>query len=217
MTHRLALLLAMALGVTPVGALAQASVFEGAVTMRLGIRGGATSAPMPTQAEYLVRGDKVRMNIGTGTGSMSVLSLPQEKKLYLLMAAQQAYAEIPVGAASARAATMPEPTVIRTGRMETVAGMRCEHVLAIIKADTTDTCLTRELGTYVNPMEAMRGASMPAWQRAMAGGGFPLKVTLGDGTVATEVTKVERKRLANDLFAVPLSYTKMDMPRGRAP
>jgi hypothetical protein len=40
---------------------------------------------------------------------------------------------------------------------------------------------------------------------------------MADGSVPLEVTTVERKRLSNDLFAVPGSYTKVTMPPRRPP
>jgi hypothetical protein len=62
----------------------------------------------------------------------------------------------------------------------------------------------------------MQRGSEPAWQRMLTvDGGFPLKVTMPDGSIPLEVVKIEKKRLANDLFSVPLDYTKMEMPRRR--
>jgi hypothetical protein len=65
-------------------------------------------------------------------------------------------------------------------------------------------------------MQGMRRGPAPAWQKQIADG-FPLKVSSPDGTVALEVIKVEKKRLANDLFSVPANFTKMAMPGGRPP
>ena len=42
-----------------------------------------------------------------------------------------------------------------------------------------------------------------------ADGGFSLKVTMPDGSVPLEVVKIEKKKLASDLFSVPLTYMKM--------
>lgn len=193
--------------------------FEGSVSMRLSAK---TPQGVTTQAvEYLVRGGKVRVNIAGPMSGMAVLAVPQEQKLYVLMAAQSAYSEVSLAAAAGAAAnatagtTSADVRVVRTGRTETIAGHVCEHVQVTAEAQTVGVCLAKDLGRYVNPMEAMRGGASPAWQRAVSNDGFPLKVTLPDGTVALEVTKVEQKRLANDLFSVPLSYTKMTLPQRR--
>ena len=55
---------------------------------------------------------------------------------------------------------------------------------------------------------------MTAWQRQMVKeGGFPLRVTLADGSIPIEVTKIEKKRVNDTLFRIPADFSKMDMPR----
>ena len=193
-----------------------AQPFEGAVSMRMTAKG--VNGPQVQEIEYLVRNGKVRVSMGGPAGAMSLLSVPQEQKVYVLMAAQNMYMEMPAAdAASSVAAKAPtDAKITRTGRMETVAGYVCEHVTVGSAAQAVDVCLAKGLGGYVNPLGAMQRANEPAWQRILAAdGGFPLKVTMPDGSIPLEVVKVEKKRLANDLFSVPLNYTKMEMPSRR--
>lgn len=193
-----------------------AQPFEGAVTMRMSAKGA--NGPQVQEVEYLVRNGKVRVSMGGPAGAMSLLSVPQEQKVYVLMAAQNAYMEMPVADAASNVAmkTPADAKVTRTGRMETVAGHACEHVTVASAAQAVDICLAKGLGGYVNPLAAMQRSREPAWQRVLtADGGFPLKVTMQDGSVPLEVVKIEKKRLANDLFSVPLTYTKMEMPPRR--
>ena len=193
-----------------------AQPFEGAVTMRMSAKGA--NGPQSQEMEYLVRGGKVRVSMGGPAGVMSLLSVPQEQKVYVLMAAQNAYMEMPISEASSSVAakTPADAKITRTGRMETVAGYACEHVTVASAAQTVDICLAKGLGGYVNPLASMQRGSEPAWQRLLtADGGFPLKVTMQDGSIPIEVVKIEKKRLAADLFSVPLSYTKMAMPPRR--
>ena len=193
-----------------------AQPFEGAVTMRMSAKGA--NGPQSQEMEYLVRGGKVRVSMGGPAGAMSLLSVPQEQKVYVLMAAQNAYMEMPISEASSSVAakTPADAKITRTGRMETVAGYACEHVTVASAAQTVDICLAKGLGGYVNPLASMQRGSEPAWQRLLtADGGFPLKVTMQDGSIPIEVVKIEKKRLAADLFSVPLSYTKMAMPPRR--
>ena len=195
---------------------AAAQPFEGAVTMRVSSK--VANGPPAQEIEYLVRNGKVRVSLGGPAGAMALLSVPQEQKVYVLMAAQNKYMEMPIADAASRVAekTSADAQVTRTGRMETVAGYTCEHVTVVSAAQTVDICLAKGLGGYVNPLAAMQRSSEPAWQRMLtADGGFPLKVTMPDGSVPIEVVKIEKKRLANDLFSVPLNYTKMEMPRRR--
>jgi len=193
-----------------------AQPFEGAVTMRMSAKGA--NGPQMQDMEYLVRNGKVRVSMGGPGGAMSLLSVPQEQKVYVLIAAQNAYMEMPIADAASRVAarTPSEAKITRTGRMETVAGYSCEHVTVASAAQTVDLCMAKGLGGYVNPLASMQRSSEPAWQQMLtADGGFPLKVTMPDGSVPLEVVKIEKKKLANDLFSVPLNYTKMEMPRRR--
>lgn len=204
--------------VPPAAAQSGGTPFEGTVSMRL-----SAKTPKGTQSqemEYLMRGGKLRINVAGPMGGMAMLAVPQEKKMYMLMAAQNAYMEmsLPDAANAAKSTNGPveDVKITRTGRKEQVAGLTCEHVQMSSKSGATDVCLTKELGRFVNPMEGMRASAGAPWQKQIANE-FPLKVTMPDGSVPLEVTKVERKRLANDLFSVPEHYTKMAMPAGRPP
>lgn len=192
---------------------AHAQGFEGSITLRLpsGPRGSGMQ-----DVEYLSRAGNVRVNMTSPAGAIGVLGLSSEKKVYVIIEAQRSYMEVPPLDAIVAAGT--PPTVTKTGKTETIAGFECEHV--IIEAGSangptkTDVCLTRALGPFVNPMTALAGARMAPWQRQlMAEGGFPLKVTLNDGSVALEVTKVEKRRVSDSLFRIPTEFNKMDLPK----
>ncbi len=214
----------MVAGVTMAGALLaaprlHAQAFEGSITMRMGSRG--PQGAMSQVVEYLVRGGKMRVTMGGPMGGAAMIVSPTEKKLYMLLAAQNSYMEMSLPDSAAdrartAAAGADSVTVTRTGRREQVAGLTCEHVLVSSRGAATDLCLTPELGRFVNPMASLQGGALAPWQRQL-GAEFPLKVTMADGSVPLEVTKVERKRLSNDLFAVPNSYTKVTMPPRRSP
>jgi len=194
---------------------AYAQSFDGAITFRLS---AVTPQGVRTEmAEYLTRDGSVRVNLG-GARGMSVLTVPAERKLYLLMPSQRRYAELPASASALldpAAAPPSDVTVTRTGKSETIAGLTCQHVLVARGASSTDVCLTRELGRYVNPLDAMSEGNLPAWQKALAAEGFPLKVTAADGSVPFEVIKVERRSVAKDHFVVPLDYSRTELPRRR--
>lgn len=166
--------------------------------------------------EYWSRAGNVRMNMTSPAGALVVLGLAGEQKVYVIIEAQRSYMEVaPLEAASTAIATA---TVARTGRKETIAGMECEHVTVESSGANgvtkTDICMTRALGPFVNPMTTVAGARLTAWQRQLvADGGFPLKVTLNDGSVALEVTKIEKKRVNDAMFRIPSDYNKMALPR----
>lgn len=190
-----------------------AQSFEGVVTVRVASRGGQAQ-----EVEYLSRNGNVRINLATPAGPAAMLALAAEQKMYMVLDSQRAYMEINTGDVVAAAAKTPEPKITRTGRKETIAGYECEHVTVETSGTSgvqrTDACIASTLGRFISPMGGLGTSTAPAWQRILTSeGGFPLKVTLGDGTVALEVTKVEKKRVSDTQFRIPADYNKMDMPR----
>lgn len=205
------------LGLAAPAVLSAQAPFEGAVTIRI-TAASPNGGAQPQQMEYLVRNGKIRVNMSGAGAGMSVLTSPQEQKLFVLIPMQNAYMEMPMAEVTSRAPGVPSDVKItRTGTMETVAGYACEHVTMVsVGSPAVDVCLASGMGNFINPLTAMQRGVVPAWQRSLtADGGFPLKITMADGSVPVEVLKIEKKRLANDLFAVPLTYTKMPMPSGR--
>ena len=188
--------------------------FQGRIRMQLRTTG--PSGPALQAAEYSVQGNKARLDLPEVMGGVAMLVTAGSRQMTMLMVAQQRFAESAMpGGPDALAPAMPAPRITRSGRMETMAGLRCEHVTVAAEGQVADLCLTTALGPLVmNPLEVMgRASGTSAWPRALGADEFPLRVTLPDGTVGLQVTAVERKRLAPDLFAVPLEYTRMEPPR----
>jgi len=202
---------------------ASAQTFEGVVTMRIT---GVGRDQAPRDVDYLSRAGKVRINSESPMGSVSIIGVPSEKKMYVLMDARSMYLEVPldasllpIGDASGASAA---PKVTRTGKKEIIADIECEHVTVEAAQQTTDVCVAKGLGPFINatnPMAALGGggrggSAADGWLRALGTDGlFPLKVTRQDGVVSMLVTKVDRKKLRDAQFAIPGNYTKMDLPR----
>jgi len=203
------------LGATVRLAEGQAQSFNGVLTVRL-----STTTPdgiRSENAEFLSRDGQVRVNIG-GSKGMSVLTMPADRKVFLLMPSQRRFAEVPSSAVALLDPPSTPPTdvtVTRTGMTETIAGMLCHHVIVTRGPSSTDVCLARDLGRYVNPLDVLSDGQLPAWQAALAAEGFPLKVTAADGTVRFEVLKVERRVVPRNQFTVPLNYSRTELPRQR--
>jgi len=209
---------------------AQAQSFEGAVTMRLSASGGD---PAGQEIEYLLRGGKARINLNARGRNVSMIAVPADKKMYMLMDAQNMYIEmstdptedprlqVATDAAAKKMGTAAAPKITRTGKKETIAGYECEHVLIETDTESVDACNTKALGSFVNAMSAIGGmgrggrggAAPPAWQKSLAEiGAFPLRITRKDGSFALEVTKVEKRAIAEAQFVIPSNYSKMNMP-----
>jgi hypothetical protein len=213
--HRIALL---ALAVAT-AANAQ-SPFEGAVSMTVTGDNGRSN-----DVAYMIKGDKVRMEMSGPRGENAAMIYDlTAKTMLIVMAEQKMYMEQPMGGLMAAAQRQQEQhanvKVSRTGRMETIAGYECEHVIVSEDAgDTRDVCIAKGLGAFQMPGMGGRGRGpqqSEAWQSILGGDGFPLKVQKGD-KVEMLVTKVEKKDMDAALFAPPAGFTKMDMGmmRGR--
>ena len=189
---------------------------------------------MPSEIEYMTRRGKLRISLGgVGTGSVgAMIYLPDEGLMYTLIPSASMYMQTSIAEMTARtqaaAGVMDsarlsrrqmiasQTIVTHTKKFELIAGHRCEHIAVVAGKEKTDICMAKGRGTFIMP--AVLGQNQ-AWQTATdAANGFPLKVIQTDGTVAMEVTKVERKALSESLFSVPESYSKMpDMMTRRPP
>ena len=204
--------LLLALAASPLGAQA----FEGTVTMRITGENG----PGRT-ISYMLKGGKMRFD--QGGGQISVVIDPGAQRMMLIMNAQKMYTESEFGGALAAAqqqAAAKPPTVVRTGKMETIAGYRCEHVtVADDDGVQLDVCMSAELGGFrmpaaSNPMSPQRESG---WMTQVGSHNFPLKVQKAGKTIM-EVTAIEKKTLDAALFEAPEGYQSFVMPaRPRKP
>ena len=187
-----------------------AQSFEGTVSMNVT---GANGVVSPIS--YMIKGGKMRFD--PGNAQMSVIIDPVGKRMIVVMNAQKMYMEREFGdavAAVQQRTGVGNPSIVRTGKMETVAGYRCEHV--IVTDDdgaSVDSCVSSELGgfrmpTASNPMAPQKEAG---WIAQLGSTSFPLKVQKGGKTIM-EVTAIERKTLDAALFAAPEGYQSFQMP-----
>jgi hypothetical protein len=191
-----------------------AQSFEGTVTMNITSDNGAVRP-----ISYMLKGGKIRFDaVGTGpAGPMSVIIDPASQHMMMIITSRKMYMETDFGGAVAAAqqqAAGKNPSITRTGKMETIAGYSCEHVMVTDDDGTSvDTCISSELGgfrmpTASNPMAPQREAG---WLTQLGSGKFPLKVQKGGKTVM-EVTAIEKKSLDAALFAAPDGFQSFSMP-----
>lgn len=191
--------------------------WEGTVTMTMAHQG--KSVPVT----YSIKGRMTRMEAPAGdqgTSSMifdaarqMTLILMHERKTYMIMPAPRGQAAALTRTGTARP--------VKTGRTETILGYPCEEWTSADEHGTTEVWAAKGLGTFA-PLGGMgRGPAdqRPAWEAEMTRGGFfPLRVVhhpkAGDATTTMQVTAVEPKPLANDLFRPPKDYKEFKMPAG---
>jgi hypothetical protein len=205
MIHKTAAL-CLALATMPLAA----QSFEGTVSMNVTGNNGVVN-----QISYMIKGGKMRFD--PGNAQVSVIIDPVAKRMTVVMNAQKMYMERDFGDAVAtvqQRTGVKNPTLVRTGRTETIAGYRCEHV-TVTDDDgaSVDSCISSELGGFrmpaaSNPMAPQREAG---WIAQLGAASFPLKVEKGGKTIM-QVTAIEKKTLDAALFAAPEGYQSFQMP-----
>src|ERR1035437_10984888 len=122
-----------------------AQSFEGTVSMNITGDNGVVNP-----IRYMIKGGKMRFD--PGNGQVSVIIDPVARRMMVVMNAQKMYMEREFGdavAAVQQRTSVKNPSIVRTGKMETVAGYRCEHV-TITDDDgaSVDSCISSELGGF---------------------------------------------------------------------
>jgi len=180
--------------------------FEGTITMRLSSTSGGGDM------EYSIKGDKLRIDIGAAGMGMYILA--DNGKATMVMPAQKVYLE-PTIPSDVGGKTKAKVAMKATGRTETIAGYKCEHFTMTGDDGQYDACLSKDLGTFMQPMNPMAGrgaADVSSDVLAHLGGNaFQLKVQKVGGATTLQVTKIEKKALSASLFAVPSGFTKLDV------
>jgi Domain of unknown function (DUF4412) len=186
------------------------SKFEGSITMALGAPQGRT------EVTYLVRGDRLRVDMPGGGGMAGYVVRDAGKNVTtMVMPSQRAYMDL-----SALQAMMPDaatqaaktPDIKPTGKKETVAGVECEHVIVAANDGQYDVCGAKGLGSFSSMSSPMsRGTSGPPGLERLGKDFFPLKMQKVGGDVLMQVTKIEKKSLDASMFAVPEGYQKIEM------
>jgi hypothetical protein len=219
MLRSLLLVSLLLLSLVTVPPAAAQGTFEGAVSLNVT---GDDGKSMPMN--YLTKGGKIRFDMSAGPGQEGAMLIdPTAQKMLMIMDTQRMYMEMdltqPAPGRQDGAATQRPP--VRTGKIETIAGYRCEHIIVTDDDGTsTDACVSSELGSFRmfvggGPMSPPREAG---WSTRLGANAFPLKVQKGE-KVILEVTKVEPKSLDAALVAAPQGYQKFSRPgmRGRPP
>lgn len=202
--------------------------FEGEVTMK--VSGGSSAAGVGAKAgspQTLVFGMKsprVRVDgIGGAAAGDPMLAEgaafiidPPVKKGFILMPSRKMAMVIDFDKAKAPGApgTAP-PKIDKTGKKSVIAGYECEEWKISSKDSRADVCVAEGI-KWIDLGDI--GMSSPELALAVAAGEsnrFPLRLVAFDAkgteTSRMEATKIEKKKLADDRFAVPADYKVIDM------
>ena len=198
-----------------------AQEFEGRVTAAIH---GAPNRP-PADVVIFVKSGKSRMETDMGGMSMAMIMDYTGGTITMLMPQQKMYnkkslkeAEAMMRGMTGGAAAPELPSIKRTGKRETIAGVSCEHVVFETKdGGQTDVCTASGMGFFGGG--GGRSAGIPAaaeqLRKDFKDGFFPLKIESVEGTnriTRLEVKTVQKQAVDASLFEVPADYTEMTMP-----
>jgi hypothetical protein len=204
----------VAIGLLCVGP-AFAETFEGIVHFK------STRDGKAREYDYLIKGNKIRIEIGERNSQFNVIVDPDAKKTLLLMPERKMVMEMPMtedNKTDSTAAGKNGISFTRSGKTETILGHTCEQILVKSDDGETEICGAKGMGYYAGMHRPGMGGSSsgaPVWAKELKEQGFfPLRVVTkgsdGSEKVRLEATNVEKKSLDDALFTTPSDYQKFD-------
>jgi hypothetical protein len=199
--------------------------FEGALTMHM-------TSPHRAVADditFLSKGDKLRFDAPPSHHGehTHVIFESATKQMLVVLDAQKSYMELDlpkaIAATPQAAGKVPStpPTVTKTGKHEKIAGYDCEDWdIKDSNGKQAQACIAEGVSfidfASIGPGAAAAG-SPSAWLDELHGKKlFPLRAidfdAAGKESSRMEVTKIEKKKLDDSLFAIPAGYKKIEMP-----
>jgi hypothetical protein len=193
-----------------------AEEFEGIVHFK------STREGKAREYDYLIKGNKVRVEIGEGRQQFNVIVDQDAKKTLLLMPERKMMMEMPRMDETKRPSEQEQKLdFTKTGKTDTVLGYTCELLNVRMEGSETEVCGAKGLGYYAGMHRPGMGSSdgAPAWTKTLKElGFFPLRVVTkgsdGGEKLRLEATRIEKKPLDASLFVAPEDYKKFDRGMG---
>ena len=199
------------------GRVLQAQAFEGTLTFRA--RGDDGEK---TITEW-VRGASLRYDYAGAPGREGTMIIDGTARTRtVIMPARKMYMTVPYDPAARKtwAGEKPQVTWTRTGKTETVAGVRCEVIhgsgVENGKPKEADLCVAKGIGFGGSTGAGPFGEALAEFANLdLKPGEGIVKVTSldeGKSEVELELTKVDRRSLAAVEFEPPVGYTRVERP-----
>ncbi|HXF95774.1 MAG TPA: DUF4412 domain-containing protein [Gemmatimonadales bacterium] len=183
-----------------------------------GLRSRTEASSPEIQKQYM--GPAITITDGN-TGEM--ITVVPAQKMYMRTNVREMAKGLDAGD---REHKLPDLKFQRTGRKETIAGYACEHWL--VGQDQTDMCIAKGLGFWGASGQSGVGALSkagflerrdieaqlarhPELREFAEDGAFPLKIQDKRGKFTMVVTRIEKKRIGDDLFRPPADYQEMNL------
>jgi hypothetical protein len=198
----------------------------GDVSMKMAIQGDrqATIMTLPMSAGPMA-GMEMRVVLDPKTNiATSLLPIPPALAQFPALAnAKGIRTEIDLGKAANDAVANHSAAIKKLGTSQRIAGLPCDdYEITPSNGTPVTACITQSLGHFVFPQfgggMGSGASAVPAWASAFGDKpSFPLKVRSADGTVAMDVTSVDKGRVDASLFEIPEGYVDMaTLFRGRS-
>lgn len=199
--------------------------FEGEITMH-----ATTSRGTAEDITFDAKGNKIRFDAPSQRGEQShVIFESGSKKILVVMDTQKSYMEMDLTAMQNMAVGMghapnqpsvpsAQATVTKTGKHEKIAGYDCEDWdIKEQNGKKAQACIAEGIPfldfASLSPMQAPQNNWMTELHDKRL---FPLKVVeydpAGKEMSRMEVTKIEKKKLDDSVFAIPAGYKKIEIP-----
>jgi len=159
---------------------------------------------------YMIKDGKARMEYGNGAQQSSVLFLPEENRMVVLIPQMRGFMSMDIDEMSEGNNEIDPDEAEQTGQTRSVAGKSCEVWRISDAEETYEVCVARNMGNFVMPNAE---ADTPGWARELMAEGFmPLEVvTLENGrrSVNMRAMRIEEKAIDDALFLIPEGYSDM--------
>jgi len=159
--------------------------------------------------DYYAKDKKFRMEVPDQGGY--ILFDSQTMNMYIVMDEQKMYMVSSMNSSSTGSAG----SITKTGETKKILGYDCEKFLFVQDGSKGESWMTKDLGSFMFFGQSQK--EIADWQKEILDEGyFPLQVTEYDDNGKVEsaynVVEVTPQELSSDMFAVPSSYQKLDMP-----
>lgn len=197
-----------------------AASFEGKISFKI-----SEGRSKPQEMHYIMKGDKLRMEMGTGKEAGAMIMDLKKKEMLMLMDSEKMYMVMPIpeSAAETVAKKGEEVKLEKTNETEKILGYTATKYIATTDKTKSELWLAEGLGSFMamnreGPMGGGKrgGAAGKDWERALAGKDlFPLRVVglnkAGKEDSRMEVTAISKEKQPDSLFNPPAGYQKFDM------
>jgi hypothetical protein len=181
-----------------------------------------------SEFDYYRKGNRTRMETNRSRhGRAAVIMDLDARKVSMLLLNWRLAMVMNMEEAALLASNRPTGSLVKTGKTRIILGHHSDQFIHIGKEEETEIWGTTGLGVFIGLHTRASGfgraGDSPEWARALRDQGiFPLIVIRkhsGEEQARMEATRIEKKALPEELFAVPrryLTYDKFD-PNNKMP